>query len=144
MNANRQEVEATDPGSLTETLVQPIENISENMPDPAESPANVAALRTGAGSINALIDLSCAQYSAQPAIGQALEQAISYGVLHKQILALALRLRQAGVGPGSRVAIMGENSANWVIAWLSTVRLGAAVVPVFPETPAMDLRHMLN
>lgn len=144
MNANRQEVEATDPGSLTETLVQPVENISENMPGPAESSANVAALRTGAGSINALIDLSCAQYSAQPAIGQALEQAISYGVLHKQILALALRLRQAGVGPGSRVAIMGENSANWVIAWLSTVRLGAAVVPVFPETPAMDLRHMLN
>ena len=69
MNANRQEVEATDPGSLTETLVQPIENISENMPGPAESPANVAALRTGAGCINALIDLSCAQYSAQPTIG---------------------------------------------------------------------------
>lgn len=108
------------------------------------STANLPVVRADATTINDLVDLSCAQFGPQPAIGLALEAPISYSALHEHIFALALRLRQAGVCRGNRVAILGENSHHWAIAYLAVVRLGASVVPVFPETPVADVHHILG
>ncbi len=115
----------------------------ENSANSATLPMPIPAVRTAAGTINALVDLSCAQYSAQPALGFALDQPVSYGSLHKRILALALRLRQAGVEPGDRVALLGDNAPNWVIAFLAVLRLGAQAVPLFPNEPEAGLRRQL-
>lgn len=109
-----------------------------------DNAAALPALRTEAATVNALIDQSCARFSPQPAIGPALGQPLSYGALHEHILALAFRLRQAGTAQGDRVAILGENSHHWAIAYLAVIRLGAVAVPILPETPAADVRHILD
>ena len=106
--------------------------------------ANLPVVRANTTTINDLVDLSCSQFGIHPAIGIAQEPPLSYSSLHEHIFALALRLRQAGVGEGSRVAILGGNSHCWAIAYLAVVRLRASVVPVFPETPEADVHHILG
>ena len=123
---------------------QPVEiqaDSGTSLPAPDQ---HLPVVRAAATTINDLIDLSCAQFGAQPSLGIALEDPLSYSALHEHIIALALRLRQAGVQRGSRVAILGENSHHWVMAYLAVVRLGAHVVPVFPETPEADVHHILG
>ena len=124
---------------------QSIGIIKENTLMPSEAGvANLPVVRANTTTINDLVDLSCSQFGIHPAIGIAQEPPLSYSSLHEHIFALALRLRQAGVGEGSRVAILGENSHCWAIAYLAVVRLRASVVPVFPETPEADVHHILG
>ena len=46
----------------------------------------------------------------------------TYEDMRKGILGLAGKLREMGVGKGSRVALWGYNSANWLIAFFAIVR----------------------
>ncbi|HUO67512.1 MAG TPA: AMP-binding protein, partial [Gammaproteobacteria bacterium] len=70
---------------------------------------------------------------------------LSYAALGDRILDTALRLRAAGIGPGSCVAIWAPNSADWVIRYFGAVRAGATVVPIdqqsMPTTAAEILEH---
>ncbi len=58
------------------------------------------------------------------------EEAFSYAELAASVDALAGRLAHAGVRPGERVALVAENRADWVLAFLACLELGAIVVPV--------------
>jgi amino acid adenylation domain-containing protein len=55
--------------------------------------------------------------------------------LEARAWALARRLREAGAGPGTLVAVCLERSPEMVIALVGTVFCGAAWVPIDPETP---------
>lgn len=105
--------------------------------------ANLPVIQENAATLNDLIDISCRKFRDLPAIGMALEEPLSYTALHERILALAAHLQALGVKPGDRVAILGENSHHWGIAYLATVRLGASTVPIFPELPEADVHHIL-
>ena len=95
-------------------------------------------------TLNYVIDSSCSKHKDLPAIGMAMEQPLTYGEFHQRILALAARLRDEGVGKGDRIAILGENSHNWGMAYLATVRLGAVAVPILPDLPEADVHHILG
>ncbi len=106
--------------------------------------ANLPVIQENAATLNDLIDISCRKFRDLPAIGMALEEPLSYTALHERILALAAHLQALGVKPGDRIAILGENSHHWGIAYLATVRLGASTVPIFPELPEADVHHILT
>ena len=106
--------------------------------------ANLPVIQENAATLNDLIDISCRKFRELPAIGMALEEPLTYKGLHERILALAAGMRELGVGAGDRVAILGENSHHWVIAYMATVRLGASTVPIFPELPEADVHHILG
>ncbi len=95
-------------------------------------------------TLNYVIDSSCSKYKDNPAIGMAMEEPLSYGDFHERILALATRMQNEGVGKGDHVAILGENSHNWGMAYLAIVRLGAIAVPILPDLPESDVHHILN
>jgi len=95
-------------------------------------------------TLNYVIDSSCSKYSDRPAIGMAMEQPLCYGEFHESILALAMRLQTEGINKGDRLAILGENSHNWAIAYLATVRLGAVAVPILPDLPESDVHHIIS
>ncbi len=105
---------------------------------------NLPVVQKDAVTLNELIDNSCRRYGELPALGMALEQPLTYGRLHALILALARQLRRNGVGHGSRVAILGENSHRWGMAYLAVVRLGAIAVPILPDLPEADVHHILG
>jgi long-chain acyl-CoA synthetase len=95
-------------------------------------------------TLNYVIDSSCSKYRDNPAIGMAMEEPLRYGDFHERIFALAARLQNEGIVKGDRLAILGENSHNWGIAYLAIVRLGAIAVPILPDLPESDVHHILN
>lgn len=95
-------------------------------------------------TLNYVLDSSCSKYGDTPAIGMAFEPALSYTEVHDRVIALAFRMQREGVGKGDRVAILAENSENWGAAYFAAVRLGAVVVPVLPDLPESDVRHILG
>ncbi len=105
---------------------------------------NLPVVRRDAVTLNELIDNSCRRYADLPALGMALEEPLTYRMLHRQILALAGLLGQHGVEHGSRVAILAENSHRWGIVYLAIVRLGAIAVPILPDLPEADVHHILG
>ncbi|MBQ6399255.1 MAG: AMP-binding protein [Clostridia bacterium] len=54
----------------------------------------------------------------------------TYEDMHRGIRGLARKLTEMGVAKGSRVALWGYNSANWLIAFFAIVRAGGTAVLV--------------
>jgi len=107
--------------------------------------------RQGAGegasepaTINALFDTAVARYADRPAVGMAMETPWTYGDFSRRVCALAEILRREGISRGSRLVLLGENSPGWVLAYLACMRLGAVAVPILPDLPAADVRHILD
>ncbi len=122
-------VEAAPP-----SVVTPVVHNAENLP----------AIQENAVTLNDLLDIACRRYRELPAIGMALEEPLSYKELHVRVLSLAAYFLELGVEKGQRIALLGENSHNWTIAYMAAVRIGANAVPVFPDLPEADVHHILS
>ena len=70
-------------------------------------------------------------------------QTVTYGELRDRAAAVAAGLAAAGVGPGDPVALVAENSPEWVVADLAVQWLGAASVALPPQTPADTIARAL-
>lgn len=130
-----------------ETLPGARESSSDACEDSSQDQANAVHLpviQENATTINDLIDISCRKYRQLPAIGMALEEALTYKEFHERILSIAAYLRHLGVKQGDRVALLGENSHHWGTVYLAVVRLGACAVPIFPDLPEGDVHHILG
>ncbi|MBW4483047.1 MAG: amino acid adenylation domain-containing protein [Tildeniella torsiva UHER 1998/13D] len=71
-------------------------------------------------------------------------QRLTYQDLNQQANQLAHYLRTVSIGPESLVGICLERSPLMVIALLSTLKAGAAYVPLDPSFPANRLRFMVQ
>ncbi|MDY0296338.1 MAG: AMP-binding protein [Acidobacteriota bacterium] len=94
-------------------------------------------------TLNDLLEELAGRYLDRPALGWANQDPITYGEFMDRVSRVAELLRESGIGHGDRVAILGENSPNWGIAYFSIVRVGAVAVPILPDFPESDIRHIL-
>jgi acyl-CoA synthetase (AMP-forming)/AMP-acid ligase II len=69
---------------------------------------------------------------------------LSYGEAERRSRKLARGLLAAGVGKGTRVAILLPNGPDWVLAWLAAARIGALVVPLNTFYQARELGFVLR
>ncbi len=69
---------------------------------------------------------------------------LTYGDLDLRANRLAHRLRAAGVGPGSLVAVCLERSPEMVVALLAVLKAGGAYVPLDPTFPADRIAFVLK
>jgi long-chain acyl-CoA synthetase len=70
------------------------------------------------------------------------EQTVTYGQLCDETSRLASALRERGVGPGDRVAVLLPNCPQFTSAYYATVALGAVCVPANPALKAAELTHI--
>jgi fatty-acyl-CoA synthase len=68
----------------------------------------------------------------------------TYADLERATTRLAHGMRSRGVGRGERVAFLGLNSVEMVIAMFATARLGAVFVPVNTRLAAAELAYVLE
>ncbi|MFG1868433.1 amino acid adenylation domain-containing protein [Micromonospora arborensis] len=68
----------------------------------------------------------------------------SYRRLDEAAAVLAARLRDAGVRPGDRVAVLVQRSPELIAATLAVLRLGAAYVPLNPGDPPRRREFVLD
>ncbi|MCX6556113.1 MAG: AMP-binding protein [Candidatus Aminicenantes bacterium] len=95
-------------------------------------------------TIKCLLERTFEQYGSLPSIATVEEQPIVYLQLKQQIQDAAGALVARGIKKGDRVAIMGENCPNWVIAYLAVTSMGAVAVPILTGFPDTDTRHILR
>lgn len=68
----------------------------------------------------------------------------TYGEVSMLIQRLACSLKEHGLRPGHRVAIVAENCPEWVIAHLSILTVGATAVPLDIQMPQEQLLSFLT
>lgn len=95
-------------------------------------------------TLNEVLDTSCATYKELPQSGFALAQSMTYSEMYETVLSLAHILKNKGVKKGEKVCILAENSPNWGIAYFAIIRIGAIALPILPDFPDADVRHILN
>lgn len=69
---------------------------------------------------------------------------LTYARLHTRVVERAGRLADAGVAPRSRVALIAENSLDWLLAAHAILMSGATLVPLHHQATADDLRTQLD
>jgi amino acid adenylation domain-containing protein len=69
---------------------------------------------------------------------------LTYCQLNDRAEAVSRRLRAAGIGPGSKVAILLPRSAEMIAAILGVLAAGAAYVPIDPSTPKLRIAHIVH
>jgi nonribosomal peptide synthetase protein BlmIV len=70
------------------------------------------------------------------------DRELSYGELHERALAVAARLREAGVERGDRVGIALPKGPDQVVAVAAVLEAGGAYVPIDPALPPLRQRQM--
>ncbi|MFZ4479490.1 MAG: AMP-binding protein [Rhodoferax sp.] len=81
-------------------------------------------------------------YLTQPT-GAGAVQDISWGEAGNQVRRMASWLQAQGWPAGSRVAIIGKNSAHWVLADLAILMAGHVSVPIYPTFNGEALAYIL-
>jgi long-chain acyl-CoA synthetase len=95
-------------------------------------------------TLPALVERSFSLYGNLPAIASVGETPITYAELRERVKDLSVRMRELGVTMGHRVALLGENCPNWVVAYLAVTSMGGIVVPILPGFPDQDVRHIIR
>ncbi len=94
-------------------------------------------------TLNEFLEKSVEKFKDRPALSKAFETPITYKEFFEKVLKVADLLVNIGINKGDRVAILGENSPNWGISYFAIVRTGAIAVPMLPDFPEADIRHVL-
>jgi len=85
----------------------------------------------------------CWNYPGRPAIvGNGMS--CTYADMQKGIWGLSRKLREMGVEKGSRVALWGYNSANWLIAFFAIVHAGGVATLVNYSMSVTDVAELLT
>jgi len=79
----------------------------------------------------------------RPALSEGDEE-LGYADLDRLVTEAAERLAGAGIRPSDRVALLGGNTLEWVVAFLGGLRLGAIVVPLNARLSRLELRRQLE
>ncbi len=95
-------------------------------------------------TLNDILDNSCNKYKDMALSGFALATPATYKEVYEQVLALAHTLKAKGVKKGDKVCILAENSTNWGIAYFAILRIGGIALPILPDFPDADVRHILT
>ncbi|MFA7383052.1 MAG: AMP-binding protein [Desulfurivibrionaceae bacterium] len=95
-------------------------------------------------TLNLLLEASARSFGHLPAVGFAFQPPISYGEFRQKALQVAALLREYGIRKGDRVAILADNSPQWGMSYFGIIRLGAIAVPILPDFPEADVKHILT
>ncbi len=101
----------------------------------------MAEIHYGA-TLTDFLTAAVAQFPQRPATYFA-GHTLTYSELDAQVAAAAGALREMGVRPGDRVAILLPNCPQHVVAFFAILRLGAVVVEHNPRYTAHELTPLL-
>jgi long-chain acyl-CoA synthetase len=71
-------------------------------------------------------------------------RALSWADAARQVAALAASLKQIGLEPGDRVALVSENRPEWLISDLAIMAAGCVTVPTYTTNTTRDHLHVLG
>lgn len=72
------------------------------------------------------------------------KRTLRYSDLAKTIARTHLLFESLDIKPGSKIALCGRDSINWVVTYMATVTYGAVIVPILSEFNPNDIAHIVN
>ncbi|WP_240480125.1 non-ribosomal peptide synthetase, partial [Paenibacillus fonticola] len=72
------------------------------------------------------------------------DEIMSYAMLNEKANQLAYKLRELGVRPDDRVAILAQRSMEMIIGIYGIIKAGGAYVPIDPSYPENRIQYMLE
>ena len=69
---------------------------------------------------------------------------LTYGQTASEVLKLHHIFKALDLKKGTKIAVLGKNSANWAITYLAAVTYGTVIVPILADFKADDIHHILN
>jgi long-chain acyl-CoA synthetase len=98
---------------------------------------------------NNLADLVARQAEAHPRAGALVQpmpvrRAMTWAELDRRIDAVAAGLSAHGLVAGHRIALLGPNSIEFVVAYFATLRAGYVAVPINPQSTSSELRALMD
>ncbi|MET0547022.1 MAG: non-ribosomal peptide synthetase [Caulobacterales bacterium] len=103
-----------------------------------------SATYDGRGGLAYAFRVTVAEHAYAPALVQRGRPSWTYRDLDLASDRAATNLRQHGVQPGDRVALIAARSQETIAAILGIVKIGAIYVPIDPAYPATQIAHMLR
>src|SRR5450759_307824 len=91
-----------------------------------------------------MLEQSVRLYPHRTALSYADDDPVRYSELKTQVDHLSAFLQDQGIGVGDMVAIIGENSPNWGIAFFAITSMGAVAVPVLPDFHTSEVHHIIR
>ena len=108
------------------------------------NPLHDFMLRYTKRTIKELLEESISRHPHRTSLANVEGESFTYFELGRRVGALSSQLKELGVTKGDKVAILGENSPHWGIAYLAVTTMGAVVVPILPDFPSEDIKTILN
>ena len=68
----------------------------------------------------------------------------SYSQTAEQILKFHLLFEKAGIKKGDKIALIGNNSANWATVYLASITFGSVIVPILPDFGPDNIHHIVD
>ncbi len=69
---------------------------------------------------------------------------MTYREVGLEIMKFHRFFEKAGIRRGEKIALLGKNSANWGVCYLSVITYGAVIVPILPDFMPEDIHHIVN
>ena len=69
---------------------------------------------------------------------------LTYADVATSVAKLHLLFVTAGIRRGTKIALCGKDSINWVLVYMAAVTYGAVIVPILAEFNPVDVAHIVN
>lgn len=92
----------------------------------------------------AYFDAAIKENLKKPALSDNDGRTLTFKEVGETILKFHITFEKTGIKKGDKIALIGKNSANWGVAFLSVVTYGAVVVPILPDFLPKDVHYIVN
>ena len=92
-----------------------------------------------------MYEASFKQNASLPAITDYFKkETISYFELAQKVASYHILFAKYGIKQGDKIALVGRNTPNWVITYISTITYGAVIVPILQDFNPKDIINIVN
>lgn len=95
-------------------------------------------------TLNHFFDKVLQLYADRPALALVGQEPFTYAEFGVRVKDLQAVLRNLGIKKQDKVAILGQSSPNWGVAFIAVTTMGAVAVPILDEFPETDVDHIIR
>ncbi len=95
-------------------------------------------------TLHDLIEESVLKFGKNEFVAYAGKNTITYFQFYIEMKKIITFLKEYNLEKGDRVAIIGDNSPNWIKIYAAVVYSGLTIVPILPDFPQSDIHHIIR
>ncbi|WP_243545397.1 AMP-binding protein [Pseudodesulfovibrio tunisiensis] len=95
-------------------------------------------------TLKEVLEAAAERFRDRPAFSFVGGQSLTFSEFAERVAGVQTLLRNQGIRPGDKVAIIGENMPNWGAAYFAVTTMGAIIVPILQEFHETAVHHIIR